>query len=194
MCLAKRTNQRGFTLVELLVVIAIIGVLVALLLPAVQAARESARRTQCSNKLKQPTLAIMNYVDSTNVYLPQGLPTHGTPNAWGWGPMVFPFVELQSLYQSLQVNSGMPAGANVGTLPLPQTAFSGGTLLQQRVDAFMCPSDGNTILNPFFANPRASSKLSHSFRRIRDASREDRSREVGFPLRSLWGPRLENTA
>src|SRR5687768_5573391 len=97
-----KPRRPAFTLVELLVVIAIIGVLVALLLPAVQAARESARRTQCTNKLKQLSLALHNYVDTAGVFPPQGLPTHGTPNAWGWGPMIFPFIEQQAMYQSLQ--------------------------------------------------------------------------------------------
>src|SRR5262245_45720673 len=116
----RRRPLSGFTLVELLVVIAIIGVLVALLLPAVHSARASPRRTQCLNKLKQLTLAIINYQDTALVYPPQGLPTHGTPSNWGWGPMIFPYIELQALYTSLQVNSGMPPGANLGTLPLPQ--------------------------------------------------------------------------
>jgi prepilin-type N-terminal cleavage/methylation domain-containing protein len=150
-------SHSGFTLVELLVVIAIIGVLVALLLPAVQAARESARRMQCSNNLKQLGLAIQNYHDTFLVFPPQSLPAHGSNNAWGWGPMIFPFMELKSLYDAVQPNSKMAPGVFVGSLPSPQTAFSGGLLLQQRVPGFICTSDGNTVLNQFHANPRGSS-------------------------------------
>src|SRR5687767_6150215 len=145
--LSRRCERRAFTLVELLVVIAIIGVLVALLLPAVQAARESARRMQCSNKLKQLGLAIQNYHDTFQVYPPQSFPAHGSTNAWGWGPMIFPFLELQALHETLQPNSRMPPGVFAGTLPPAQTQFSGGMILQQRVPAFICPSDGNTVLN-----------------------------------------------
>src|SRR5258705_7417636 len=93
---------RAFTLVELLVVIAIIGVLVALLLPAVQAARESARRMQCSNKLKQLGLAMHNYHDTSQVFPPQGLPAHGSTSTWGWGPLIFPYIELKPLYDTIQ--------------------------------------------------------------------------------------------
>src|SRR5262245_31630511 len=75
---SRRTRSRGFTLVELLVVIAIIGILVALLLPAIQAAREAARRTQCTNKMKQIGLAILNYESAKKV-----LPLANTPNYTG---------------------------------------------------------------------------------------------------------------
>jgi len=105
--------QSAFTLVELLVVIAIIGVLVALLLPAVQAAREAARRLQCSNHLKQMGLAFQNHHD-TYLALPSGgniidgprSLTNGVPailNAqnWGWAYQILPFLEQQPLYSNL---------------------------------------------------------------------------------------------
>jgi prepilin-type N-terminal cleavage/methylation domain-containing protein/prepilin-type processing-associated H-X9-DG protein len=156
MSATHRPIQRGFTLVELLVVIAIIGILVALLLPAVQAAREAARRTQCSNNLKQLALGLHNYHDTYKVFPPQALPTHGSPNGWGWGPMIFPFLEQQPLYDVFQpVIGGMigtPTGTNwSGTLPAPNTTFNGVRLLQQPVPTFLCPSDGSsTVLNQFY--------------------------------------------
>ena len=70
---SPQSRRQAFTLVELLVVIAIIGVLVALLLPAVQSARESARRTQCNNHLHNLGIALQNYLDSFNVYPPGGM-------------------------------------------------------------------------------------------------------------------------
>src|SRR5262245_7305639 len=107
-----RVEHRGFTLVELLVVIAIIGVLVALLLPAVQAAREASRRMSCSNKLKQISLAAHNYHDTFHVFPPQSLPAHGSDNAWGWAPMIFPYMELQALYDAVQPNAKTPVPAS----------------------------------------------------------------------------------
>jgi prepilin-type processing-associated H-X9-DG protein len=142
--------------VELLVVIAIIGVLVALLLPAVQAAREAARRMQCSNNMKQLGLAVINYHDTYRVFPPQGLPTHGATNGWGWGPLVFPFIELQSLHDVLQPNTRMAPNSNLGTLPAAQTLYNGASLLQQRVPAFLCASDATDRLNPFYSSPRNS--------------------------------------
>src|SRR5206468_9075071 len=91
----------GFTLVELLVVIAIIGVLVALLLPAVQMAREAARRMQCSNNLKQIGIALHNHHDVKLTFPPGALNTghNGTPVYTTWTVEILPFMEQQALYQ-----------------------------------------------------------------------------------------------
>ena len=105
---------RGFTLVELLVVIAIIGILIGLLLPAVQAARESARRAQCTNNLKQIALAFHNYEDAYKKYAFAGsgiqqprtlVPpttggiTTGREQAWGWAYQILPYMEMQGLWE-----------------------------------------------------------------------------------------------
>jgi prepilin-type N-terminal cleavage/methylation domain-containing protein/prepilin-type processing-associated H-X9-DG protein len=138
--------HRAFTLVELLVVIAIIGVLVALLLPAVQAAREAARRMQCSNNLKQLALAVHNYHDVHNFYPPEMLTNPG----WGWGSFILPFIEQNALYDALKPGSTV-------ALPQARTLFGGVMLLQQPVKAFKCPSNQTPPTNSFYSNPNNAS-------------------------------------
>src|SRR5512132_3123304 len=105
-----RTSKRsmGFTLIELLVVIAIIAVLIALLLPAVQQAREAARRTQCKNNLKQIGIALHSYHD-TSITLPPGWIS---TNRWGAGTMILPYVDQAPLYNAIGSTAG--AGSTVG--------------------------------------------------------------------------------
>ena len=98
MFLPLPTSRRAFTLVELLVVIAIIGVLVALLLPAVQSAREAARRIKCSNNLKQIGLAMHNYHD-THLAFPAGA---RVLNNLPWNVFILPHIEQQSLYRPIR--------------------------------------------------------------------------------------------
>src|SRR5512145_1647175 len=102
----RKFDQRGFTLVELLVVIAIIGVLVALLLPAVQAAREAARRSQCTNNLRQLGLALHNHHDTFNV-LPFAR-TGGRPQSISWAPLIMPYIEQKNLLDAFTANLGFP--------------------------------------------------------------------------------------
>jgi prepilin-type N-terminal cleavage/methylation domain-containing protein len=100
----RTQKRRGFTLVELLVVIAIIGILIALLLPAIQAAREAARRSQCQNNLKQLGLALNNYAETKKRY-PRGLSdgTIGFQNdGYGWAVWLLPYLEEQSLYDRIK--------------------------------------------------------------------------------------------
>ena len=97
-------RNRGFTLVELLVVIAIIGILIALLLPAVQAAREAARRAQCTNNLKQLGLGLHNYHDTYSTF-PSGGWDRDTENGLGWLVAILPYIEQQPLYDQIDFKS-----------------------------------------------------------------------------------------
>jgi prepilin-type N-terminal cleavage/methylation domain-containing protein/prepilin-type processing-associated H-X9-DG protein len=131
------TRRNAFTLVELLVVITIIGILIALLLPAVQAAREAARRMSCSNHMKQIGLAMHLYHD-TFQQLPPGWiahdPSTGQPHwfgvpGWGWGARILPFMEQTAIYNNLihfDLPITDPANAQVRVMPIP---------------IYRCPSD-----------------------------------------------------
>lgn len=115
-------RRRGFTVIELLTVITIIGVLTGLLMPAVQQAREAARRAQCQSQMKQFGLALHNYHDLHGV-LPSGAivigPSFATFSGWGWGAMVLPHVDQAPLYGRIRFEQGTAVGANRDLIPTP---------------------------------------------------------------------------
>ena len=134
----RRARRRGFTLNELLVVIAIIAILVALLLPAVQSAREAARRSQCKNGLKQTGLALHSYHETHSSFPPGFIsrnvqasdpvtPTNIAPG-FSWGTMILPNLDQEPLYSSLDFerDADDPTNLSFGQTSLP---------------VFRCPSD-----------------------------------------------------
>ncbi len=133
-----RFRNKGFTLIELLVVIAIIAVLVSMLLPAVQQAREAARRTQCKNNLKQIGVALHNYNTAIGVFPPGYVDRNGDPNStpdndqgpgWGWAAFLLPYMDQGNVYDQIDFKQGVGLGPNA-------------QLSQIAMTCFQCPSDG----------------------------------------------------
>jgi prepilin-type N-terminal cleavage/methylation domain-containing protein len=154
--MVPRRRQRGFTLIELLVVIAIIAILIALLLPAVQQAREAARRTQCKNKLKQIGLSLHNYHDTHQIFPPADVdankrqvanntggctgtvgPAIGAP----WTVLVLPFIDQAPMYNQFNFSIAFRNIQN-GSGAAPNIA-----LQMTRLGAWECPSDQNSNEN-----------------------------------------------
>ena len=155
---ARPRSRAAFTLVELLVVIAIIGVLVALLLPAVQAAREAARRMQCQNNLKQIALAMHNY---ESVY--RGLPAHGTlyPHH-GWGASILPYIEQANLEGMYNWNYSWYDPINRPAVTNPLAVYlcpssTGKRTVQHPTQSWsastsgLMPSDGESVASDYMA-------------------------------------------
>jgi prepilin-type N-terminal cleavage/methylation domain-containing protein/prepilin-type processing-associated H-X9-DG protein len=144
----------GFTLVELLVVIAIIGMLIALLLPAVQAARETARRTQCVNNLKQIGLAMHSYAAANRSAFPPG--RYNAPYSFGWAVLVLPYLEQSALAQNFNMNANFYDPVNQPVVQTPLAVFQCPTVPGNRIFAMT-----TTAGAPF--NPPATGAASDYF-------------------------------
>ena len=189
--LNSRSSRRGFTLVELLVVIAIIGVLVGLLLPAVQAAREAGRRMQCNNKMKQITLAVQNYASAYKDKIPAGTEgkiyrgsqktdanadgyasqgSKSKPGLEGFSPLfwVTPYMEMQSIYDSVDINysgyyylnKGASGSTTAVTSDSPKSVRGIYALCKSKVPAFNCPSFNDEFINDDTTEPAKYGPLS----------------------------------
>jgi prepilin-type N-terminal cleavage/methylation domain-containing protein/prepilin-type processing-associated H-X9-DG protein len=162
-------TRRGFTLVELLVVIAIIGVLVALLLPAVQAAREAARRSSCQNNMHQIGLALHNYHAANGVF-PYGSKDDdceaNLPRGWHtWRTLILPYMELPALYDALdEIEKAHPRGGCFGGDT--SSVWFRSPLQRQPVESYICPSEDGILIeispyNASWASPASVARASY---------------------------------
>jgi prepilin-type N-terminal cleavage/methylation domain-containing protein/prepilin-type processing-associated H-X9-DG protein len=145
-----KSERPGFTLVELLVVIAIIGILVALLLPAIQASREAARRSQCQNNMRQLGVGILDY-ESSKKSLPPGGITEGpccdTQSRAGWSIFILPYIEEQALYDRYDFDE-----PNESPTDSDSDRLVNSVVRETDVKAFDCPTDEETDLNDYPAS------------------------------------------
>src|SRR6476620_6205189 len=198
-------SRRGFTLVELLVVIAIIGVLVALLLPAVQSAREAARRSQCTNNIRQVAIALHNFHDTNNTVPPcaSDTPIAGTPTApggfgtgWGFIPRLLPYIEQKPLYDIIAANNFMTNtccnsmalihNAKIGNLTCPSDPLGSGKADNRGLPTTTCnDGSGSACFTGQIANGSAlviNSRPSHYMGSFGDGF------ITGDTLGYTWGP------
>lgn len=175
------SSRRGFTLIELLVVVAIIAILIALLLPAVQRAREAARRTQCRNNLKQLALAVNNYENKFNIFPPaytRGVNNSTSCNNWrvhggfSWRVLILPDVEEQNLFNDINFDSSINPNSNNGCNVQASLVADNINVVKDAgsIQAFLCPSDDT--LSDLVENNRTfgtnyaamvSTELNHEF-------------------------------
>ena len=156
-CLNRRARAErlnAFTLVELLVVIAIIGILVLLLLPAVNSAREAARGTQCKNNIRQMAIAVVNY-ESAHRKFPVSQTASGKDRRDGqceggfysWHAAILPYIEAKGIYESIDFGIDLADECNAGEHGLISATHPHADIASSVVDTFLCPSDGADINN-----------------------------------------------
>ncbi len=151
---SKRRRTRAFTLVELLVVIAIIGILVVLLLPAVNAAREAARSTQCKNNIRQLAIAVVSY-ESANGHFPVSQTASGRAirnggcqgGFYSWHARILPYIDAQNVFERIDFGIDLADECNDGEHGLISAAHPHASVATTVVDTFLCPSDGFDFSN-----------------------------------------------
>ncbi|MDP1796247.1 MAG: DUF1559 domain-containing protein [Planctomycetaceae bacterium] len=188
-CFGRRRTARGFTLIELLVVIAIIAILIALLLPAVQQAREAARRTQCRNNLKQIGLSVHNYHDNFNTFPPAVVSNGRCGQAGSWAPesaaecpatrlvlnttgwvLLLPYMDQAPMYNQYNFNVASSMDNGSSGRPISGTPVTNKPIFNSKMTVHGCPSDpvamavyNNSPTTPAFYSSDAARRSNYFF-------------------------------